>query len=154
MSSSATPSNMTSPANVTTSPANATTSPANPTPSDNGSPSTFQYPNWKDPLHDWQVVCSAGLYNVTDLCCAAQNGSVWADNSTSFGSTGQHNCMFNTTGETAASSAINTFNFCVRNAPGNTRGTICDTKKPGSAKRMAMATAWLVWVAAGCALAL
>ncbi|KAL1413717.1 hypothetical protein Q8F55_001499 [Vanrija albida] len=127
--------------------------PANTTPSINGDPHNVQIPKWKDPLQDWQTVCAAGLYNVTDVCCAAQNGSVWADNSTSFAGAGQHSCLLYTTNETNANASQRDFFRCVRDTHGASIAS-CDINKKSSAKRMAMGMLGLVWVAAGYALVL
>ncbi|WOO76529.1 uncharacterized protein LOC62_01G000156 [Vanrija pseudolonga] len=130
--------------------------PGSTVPTVNGDPGAVQGPEWKDPLQEWQTVCAAGLWNVTDACCAAQNGSVWVDNSTTFNGPGQHQCLIYTTNKTNANVSREAFYKCAsRRAAQGLGGAIsmCYTKD-SSARRVAIGVVGLVWVAAGCVLVL
>ncbi|WOO76530.1 uncharacterized protein LOC62_01G000157 [Vanrija pseudolonga] len=117
-----------------------------------------QGPKWKDPLLDWQTVCATNMYNITDLCCAQQDGSVWADNSTILVGAGQHSCMINTTTEDTAKAARDAFINCVGKTPGGGSVIMCGSNDPknksGGRRTATMGIAALVWVAAGCVLVL
>lgn len=116
-----------------------------------------QGPKWKDPLLDWQTLCATSHNNITDVCCAQQHGSVWADNSTFIVGAGQHSCLINTTTEADANASRQAFIDCVVKTPGAAISMcgINNPKNKSSARRTAMLGAvGLVWVAAGCVLVL
>ncbi|KAL1413716.1 hypothetical protein Q8F55_001498 [Vanrija albida] len=119
-------------------------------------------PTWKEALKEWELLCAADVANVTDKCCAEQHGSLWVDNATTLldGMTlapgPQHNCLLYPTNRTTSNATWFAFVKCVNAEPaaGIDAWCVSGGPKKSGGKRVAAGLIGLVWLAAGCALAL
>lgn len=124
----------------------------------NGIPDGQYNVEWGGPLYAGQTVCSAGLYNVTDACCAMLHGALWVPDAASaaaadmFGAQ-QHMCLL-FSNATTANTTIKAFRECAgRPGTGGNIITGCYTQQ-SSARARAVVALGMVWVVAGCVLAL
>ncbi|WOO76531.1 uncharacterized protein LOC62_01G000158 [Vanrija pseudolonga] len=80
----------------------------------NGSPSAQSSVIWPGPMNVGQVVCAAGLYNVTDACCLQLHGALWVPDpagAAGMPPTRQHACLF-FSNTTTADATITAFKNC------------------------------------------